>query len=62
MTYENFLQQVNLAEQLTSSDFGVSIGLISQGCWEASEWIIVYDGNKRESNPNMFHGNNKIKE
>ena len=31
MTYENFLQQVNLAEQLTSSDFGVSTGLISQG-------------------------------
>jgi len=28
MTYENFLQQVNLAEQLTSSDFGVSTGLI----------------------------------
>ncbi len=31
MTYENFLEQVNLAEQLTSSDFGVSTGLISQG-------------------------------
>ena len=30
MTYENFLQQVNLAEQLTSSDFGVSTGLINQ--------------------------------
>jgi hypothetical protein len=29
--YENFLQQVNLAEQLTSSDFGVLTGLISQG-------------------------------
>ena len=29
--YENFLDQVNLAEQLTSSDFGVSTGLISQG-------------------------------
>ena len=28
MTYENFLEQVNLAEQLTSSDFGVSTGLI----------------------------------
>ncbi len=28
MTFENFLQQVNLAEQLTSSDFGVSTGLI----------------------------------
>ena len=26
MTYENFLEQVNLAEQLTSSDFGVSTG------------------------------------
>ena len=31
MTYENFLQQVNLAEQLTSSDFGVSTGLINHG-------------------------------
>jgi hypothetical protein len=29
-TYEHFLQQVNLAEQLTSSDFGVSTGLINQ--------------------------------
>jgi hypothetical protein len=28
MTYENFSEQVNLAEQLTSSDFGVSTGLI----------------------------------
>jgi hypothetical protein len=41
MTYENFLQQVNLAEQLTSSDFGVSTGLISQGYWEASKWYCV---------------------
>ncbi len=31
MTYENFVEQVNLAEQLTSSDFGVSTDLISQG-------------------------------
>jgi hypothetical protein len=31
MTYENFLQQVNLAEQLSSSDFDVPTGLISQG-------------------------------
>jgi hypothetical protein len=37
MTYENFLEQVNLAEQLTSSDFGVSTGLISQGYWENSK-------------------------
>ena len=33
--------QVNLAEQLTSSDFGVSTGLISQGYWEASKWYFV---------------------
>ena len=36
-----FLQQVNLAEQLTSSDFGVSTGLISQGYWEASKLYFV---------------------
>jgi hypothetical protein len=41
MTYENFLQQVNLAEQLTSSDFGVPTGLISQGYWENSKWYFV---------------------
>jgi hypothetical protein len=29
MTYESFLEPVNLAEQLTSSDFGVATGLIS---------------------------------
>jgi hypothetical protein len=28
MTYENFLEQVNLAEQFKSSDFGVSTGLV----------------------------------
>ena len=31
MKYENFLEQVHLAEQLTSSDSGVSTGLINQG-------------------------------
>ena len=41
MTYENFLEQVNLAEQLTSSDFGVSTGLINQGYWENSKWYFV---------------------
>jgi hypothetical protein len=41
MIYENFLQQINLAEQLTSSDFGVSTGLISQGFWENSKWYFV---------------------
>jgi len=41
MTYQNFLSQVNLSEQLTSSDFGVSTGLISQGYWEMSKWYFV---------------------
>jgi hypothetical protein len=41
MTYENFSQQVNLAEQLTSSDIGVSTGLISQAYWEQSKWYFV---------------------
>jgi hypothetical protein len=40
-TYENFIEQVNLAEQLTSSDFGVSTGLINQGYWEWSRWYFV---------------------
>jgi len=41
MTYENFLSQVTLAEQLTSIDFGVSTGPISQGYWESSKWYFV---------------------
>jgi hypothetical protein len=28
-------------EQLTSSDFGVSTGLISQGYWDASKWYFI---------------------
>ena len=41
MNYENFLEQVNLAEQLTSSDFGVSTGLFNQGYLESSKWYFV---------------------
>jgi hypothetical protein len=64
MTYESFLQQVNLAEQLTSSDFGVSTGLISQGYWEASKWyfVNVESGNIADKlqprNINVFFTNN----
>ena len=39
--YEHFLEQVKLAEQLTSSDFGISIGLINQNYWENSKWYYV---------------------
>jgi hypothetical protein len=41
MTYESFLQQIKLAEQLTSANFGVSTGLISLRYWEASKWYFV---------------------
>lgn len=37
-SYEHFMQQVNLAEQLTSADFGVSTGLISQEYWQWSKF------------------------
>jgi len=33
-TYENFLEQICLADNLTSSDLGIGSGLISQSWWE----------------------------
>jgi len=33
-TFENFLEQVGLAETLTSSDFGVGTGVISSSWWD----------------------------
>jgi hypothetical protein len=39
--YEHFLQKVNLAEQLASSDFGISTGLINQNYREDSKWYFV---------------------
>ena len=32
---------MNLAEQLTGSDFEVSTGLMHQGYWENSKWYFV---------------------
>ena len=39
--YEQFLEQVNLCEQLTSSDFGVATGLFNQNYWDNSKWYYV---------------------
>jgi hypothetical protein len=39
--YEHFLEHINLREQLTSSDFGISTGLINQNYWENSKWYYV---------------------
>jgi hypothetical protein len=33
-TYEKFVEQIDLCESLTSSDFGISCGLYSQAYWE----------------------------
>ena len=33
-TYEHFVEQINVAESLTSSDFGISCGLFNQHYWE----------------------------
>ena len=35
-TFENFLEEVTNFESLTSSDFGVSVGLINQQWWESN--------------------------
>ena len=49
--YEHFLEQVNLAEQLTSSDFGISTGLINQNYWKNSKWhdVNVERGNAADN-------------
>ena len=39
--YENFIEQVNLAEALTSGDMGVTCGLISQSFWETFRYYYV---------------------
>jgi hypothetical protein len=40
-TYESFLEQVALAETLTGSDLGMSVGLINQSFWESNRvyWV-----------------------
>ena len=45
--YEHFWERVNLCEQLTSSDFGVSTGLLNQNYWGKSKW---YDVNVEREN------------
>ena len=40
-TYENFLQQVSLAETITSSDIGLNVGLVNQEYWESNRCYYV---------------------
>ena len=48
-TFENFLEQVSLAESLTSSDIGISCGLINQSWWEMNRVYFVDLSRGRES-------------
>ena len=49
-TFENFLEQVALAESLTSTDLGIGCGLISQSWWEANRvyWVDLARGREAD--------------
>jgi len=66
-SYENFLEQIMLAETLTSTDIGISTGLISQNWWEMNRvyWIDLGRGTEAEKattrNLNIsFNNNNNV--
>ena len=40
-TFQNFIEQVSLAETLTSSDWGISCGLFSQQWWETFRYYYI---------------------
>ena len=48
--FENFLEQIQLAENLTSADIGISTGLISQSWWEMNRvyWVDLGRGTEAE--------------
>jgi len=48
-TFENFLEQVALAESLTSTDLGIGTGLISQSWWEMNRVYYVDLARGREA-------------
>lgn len=49
-TFENFLEQVALAESLTSTDLGIGTGLISQSWWEMNRvyWVDLARGREAD--------------
>ena len=48
-TYESFLEQVSLAETLTSTDIGIQVGLINQSWWEQNRVYYVDLSRGREA-------------
>jgi hypothetical protein len=66
-SFETFLEQIQLAETLTSADIGVSTGLISQNWWEMNRvyWVDLGRGTEAEKattrNLNIsFINNNQV--
>ena len=66
-SFENFLEQIQLAETLTSTDIGIATGLISQSWWEMNRvyWIDLGRGTEAEKattrNLNIsFNNNNNV--
>ena len=66
-SFENFLEQVSMAETLTSGDIGISTGLISQSWWEMNRvyWVDLGRGTEAEKattrNLNIsFQNNNNV--
>jgi hypothetical protein len=66
-TFENFLEQVALAESLTSTDLGIGTGLISQTWWEMNRvyWVDLARGREADkaSMRNLtisFNNNNNV--
>ena len=63
-TFENFLTQVALAENLTSADIGISCGLINQSWWESNRvyWVDLGRGTEADKatsrNLNISFSNN----
>ena len=49
-TFENFLEQVLLAETLTSTDIGIATGLINQSWWEQNRvyWVDLSRGRQAD--------------
>ena len=66
--YENFIEQDNLAEQLTRADFGVTTGLLSQEWWQMFrfysvnvEWSAMADKLQPRNINISFTNNSEVK-
>jgi hypothetical protein len=52
-TFENFLEQIAIAETLTSADIGVSVGVITQQWWEMNRVYFIDLARSREADKSM---------